>query len=1008
MAEYRYLKPRIAVSTPGIVVRRRCARLGFATALGAVLIALGGVIPAHADDNARFDLIGPKVEVHVTRAGVTLPISSVPNLQPGDRLWLHPDLPATQSIRYLMVLAFLRGTTNPPPDNWFTRIETWDKKVRQEGVEVTVPEEAQQAVLFLAPVTGGDFTTLRSAVQGRPGIFVRASQDLAAAGFEQARIEKYISSMRELSPAEVADPKQLQGHSKLIAATLALKPNGDCVNLPPDQQYTCLTQSGNQTLLDDGHGQSIIDALTGGTSAGLISAASTTQLAGAGVYSAYVGTVVDLVHIMGTLHTAQYQYIPAIALPQQQSLNLRLNTPPSFHNPKSVIVIGLPSIQQTIPPPLRSADPKLVTCLQKPGVVLPVEGAPLVFSTSFAHDLVLHLNYPVGVKRSPAQPQDIPLTPDAFHGGLVLAPAPKRRVLSLAKVSLPTLPPDADALTTVAGLPALDTTDKPPADGAIRGPELTGTVQGFWGFDPFTGPIMPLENSPGQGWKIAGSNAQSGSLIAGRSHNILLSATGTACVQTITINTASGKQEKETWKPGNQPDTIEVALDLAAHDSGALQLAIRQFGDPKPTTVRLVSYSEPAKLDALHFHAGDTSATLIGTSLDQVRHIDFGGLTFKPALQTTGPSNSTAGSNAELRLTLPAGAPKPTLPVGDKLTAQVTLKDDRTLAIPIVVEAARPDVTLMTKADVPSEAMPKTQFNIKVAGQNDLPVTDALMFSVRSAQPFPRRGEIEIASPDDSLHTTLSVSDSNASFILEDPQTIMAILQPLKAFGPSAFGPLRLRAVAPDGTAGDWLPLATLVRLPTLTALTCPVSTPIVSTPPTNRSAPTDAEGATTPAVGSPPTDTGSDTHAADAGEATSTSGSVVGLTGLVAAPGSPSKPVGLVSPTGSQPAPCTLTGTGLYFIDALSIDASFTKPTLVPEGFVGSSLALPPPTGAVYYLRLRDDPAAVDTVILPASPASQTTGATTRLQSKLQGLGGEYKSQETTNKSGSLSPPNL
>ncbi|HEV2619707.1 MAG TPA: hypothetical protein VGU23_07180, partial [Acidobacteriaceae bacterium] len=67
--------------------------------------------------NARFDLMGPKVEVRVTRAGVTLPIASVPNLQPDDRLWLHPDLPATQSVRYLMVLVFLRGTTNPPPEN---------------------------------------------------------------------------------------------------------------------------------------------------------------------------------------------------------------------------------------------------------------------------------------------------------------------------------------------------------------------------------------------------------------------------------------------------------------------------------------------------------------------------------------------------------------------------------------------------------------------------------------------------------------------------------------------------------------------------------------------------------------------------------------------------------------------------------------------------------------------------------------------------------------------------
>src|ERR1019366_1236778 len=116
----------------------------------------------------------------------------------------------------------------------------------------------------------------------------RASQDLAAAGFEQARIEKYIATMRELSPEEVADPKQLQEHSNLIAARLALKPNGDCVKLAPDQQYTCLTQTGGQSLLDDGHGQTIVDALTSGASAGLIGTASTTQLAGGGVYSAYV------------------------------------------------------------------------------------------------------------------------------------------------------------------------------------------------------------------------------------------------------------------------------------------------------------------------------------------------------------------------------------------------------------------------------------------------------------------------------------------------------------------------------------------------------------------------------------------------------------------------------------------------------------------------------------------------------------------------------------------------
>ena len=100
--------------------------------------------PATAD-NARFDLTGPRVEVRVTRGGVTLPIASVPNLKPGDRIWLHPALPESQSVHYLMVLAFLRGTTNPPPDKWFTRVATWDRKVREEGVMVKVPDVPQQA-----------------------------------------------------------------------------------------------------------------------------------------------------------------------------------------------------------------------------------------------------------------------------------------------------------------------------------------------------------------------------------------------------------------------------------------------------------------------------------------------------------------------------------------------------------------------------------------------------------------------------------------------------------------------------------------------------------------------------------------------------------------------------------------------------------------------------------------------------------------------------------------------
>src|ERR1700720_4396710 len=170
-------------------------------------------------DNARFDLVGPKIDVRVTRGSTTLPIAEVPNLQPGDKIWVKANIPASQSNHLLLIVAFLRGTTNEPPDNWFTKIETWDKKTA-EGTIVTVPAEAEQAILFVAPETGGDFNTLRSAVKGKPGLFIRADADLNEASFEQQRIERYLAAMKTVP---LDDPKAMEEHSAKLAATLALK-----------------------------------------------------------------------------------------------------------------------------------------------------------------------------------------------------------------------------------------------------------------------------------------------------------------------------------------------------------------------------------------------------------------------------------------------------------------------------------------------------------------------------------------------------------------------------------------------------------------------------------------------------------------------------------------------------------------------------------------------------------------------------------------------------------------
>ena len=101
-------------------ILRRASRGAVGSALTMTLAAAATTTffatrSVRADGAAAFDLSGPRVEMKVMRAGKTLPIANVPNLQAGDRLWVHPDFPDSQSVHFLVVVAFLRGATNPPP-----------------------------------------------------------------------------------------------------------------------------------------------------------------------------------------------------------------------------------------------------------------------------------------------------------------------------------------------------------------------------------------------------------------------------------------------------------------------------------------------------------------------------------------------------------------------------------------------------------------------------------------------------------------------------------------------------------------------------------------------------------------------------------------------------------------------------------------------------------------------------------------------------------------------------
>ncbi len=754
-------------------------------------------LSASAVDTARFDLSGPKIDVRVTRDGRSLPIAAVPNLLEADHLWLHADLPETQSVKYLLVAVFLRGTTNPPPENWIVKIQTWDKKIKAEGAEVVVPPGAQQVLLLLAPETGGDISALRSAIRARPGVFVRASQDLNEAGFEQARIEKYLDQMRQVPPT---DTKAIAVHSDLLARTLNLKPNPDCFKRLVDAQYNCLTQSGTQSLLDDGHGQSIVNTLTSGASSDLINSASTTQMAGGGMYSAYVGSIVDVVRIMSNLHTAHYSYIPAIAFPQNESLNLRLNTPPSFENPKSVIVIGLPAVQKAPPPLLRASDPKHVTCLLRSDVTLPVEGAPLVFSTSFAHDLVLN-------REQLTHGSDLVLTPDAFQGGLVVHPAPAARHPLPATTNAASAP----GSITASALSAAAIAGTPPVEPSTEG---TATVTGQWGFDTFSGPTLPVQSAAGSGWKLTASDDH---IILGEKNHLLLSSTGTACIESVTAQESGEAEQKLEWKPGEKHNV--VALDLPLHSSspGAVRLLVRQYGKEEPELLSMQAFSKPAEIKGVDYHLGDSSLSLSGSNLSEVKQIQFGGLTFMQPVGADHPGSvlSPAGGTPPLLLKLTSGNVSPKLKAGAQLTGEVTLADGRTLNLPFTAQEPRPSIAILSRRVVRTpEASP-----IQLLNQDDVPLDAELILSLRSGSAFPRDGQIEIASEDDSLHDKLGMSDN--SLVLQDRNTVLTQINLRKTFGSSAFGPLRLRLVLHDGTVGDWIALATLVRLPQLTDLSC-------------------------------------------------------------------------------------------------------------------------------------------------------------------------------------------
>ena len=129
-------------------------------------------------------------------------------------------------------------------------------------------------------------------------------------------------------------------------------------------------------------------------------------------------------------------------------------------------------------------------------------GAPYVFATSYAHDFVF------GCRTSQDRVVDIPVTPDPMQGGFVV----NEKAL------------EAQSLAGIA----------------------TGTLHGYWGFDPVEGPKYQLVSAHPQQWTLA--SADQHALIVGRKDTVHLDAPEVACVEGVTVKDSAGKTLDASWK----------------------------------------------------------------------------------------------------------------------------------------------------------------------------------------------------------------------------------------------------------------------------------------------------------------------------------------------------------------------------------------------------------------------------------------------------------------------------
>ena len=231
--------------------------------------------------------------------------------------------------------------------------------------------------------------------------------------------------------------------------------------------------------------------------------------------------------------------LPALGLGHGDTLALVLNTPPSFVDPKSVLMVALPAIRPpaALMPHREAGAPS--PCLGATAPLMPLAISPLYYATTYARDLVLRVPLPGQTSA------DVPIVPDPVRGGLVIAPG------------------------TV--LP-----------GGIAGP-IAATVHGMWGFEPFTGPEITLTAPGDWHWQRKDAGKEDGP--------IALTGAASACVVAVTVKTPHGTPQPVKWKVA-KADEITVSLPSEADRHDLLTVAI---AGPDGTGPAMLTVAPPAR-----------------------------------------------------------------------------------------------------------------------------------------------------------------------------------------------------------------------------------------------------------------------------------------------------------------------------------------------------------------------------------------------------------------------------